>query len=67
MRTKPIRALSIAIPLFLADAAPRCGGSSRRDHEPPPETPDVTTPKDARASAAVISVAEVGRVVDPGR
>lgn len=33
-----MHALSVALPLFLADAAPRCGGSNRTERPlPPPE------------------------------
>ena len=40
-RRRPIFYMSFALPLILADAGPRCGGSPRR--EPPPESsPDTS-------------------------
>lgn len=38
MKPKMMHALSVALPLFFADAAPRCGGSNRPERPlPPPE------------------------------
>lgn len=47
MRTRHQRLLAVLVPLFFADAGPRCGGSDRRPGPPPDED---TSVKDARAS-----------------
>jgi hypothetical protein len=38
MKPKSLHLLSVLVPVFFADAAPRCGGSSRPERPlPPPE------------------------------
>lgn len=36
MKPKLMHALSVVLPLFFADAAPRCGGSNRPERPLPP-------------------------------
>lgn len=40
MPSRPRRSsllLALSVPIFIADAGPRCGGSNRRPGPPPPE------------------------------